>query len=88
MMMKQHSLAFSACTKTPFLIRRRQERGFCKSEIQELTFVNDCISEQKNEIIGVFLQNYIALFKRYKLESINCRIKVFFSIGINYKNPV
>ena len=45
--------------KTPFLIRKRQERGFCRSEIQKFTFVNDCISEQKNEVIGVFLQKLI-----------------------------
>ncbi|RLD74727.1 MAG: hypothetical protein DRJ10_16610 [Bacteroidetes bacterium] len=51
-----NSIVCSICTKTPSLIRKRQERGFCRSEIQKFTFVNDCISEQKNEVIGVFLQ--------------------------------
>ncbi len=51
-----NSIVCSICTETPFLIRKRQERGFCRSEIQKFTFVNDCISEQKNEVIGVFLQ--------------------------------
>ena len=68
-MMKQHSLVFSACTKTPFLIRRRQERGFCRSEIQEFTFVNDCISEQKNEVIGVFLQKLFSLILLFSMLS-------------------
>jgi hypothetical protein len=47
---------FSLRQKTLVFSKKRQGRCFCRLEIQEFTLVNDCISRQENEEIGVFLQ--------------------------------